>query len=391
MSKALKSTFTFKVVQGEKFNWEVEVFYFNYKQKELEPLSSSSQSTPRHLKVPFGFVSSVECVDSSLISVKNAYGDKALLIFERMSPLLDSEDSRMKRTLIKLKDQGCEKIVKTLNALLEQFHKEENIGGSGEEDFQESIQISCGSSLSSLKTKSPTISSQVTVSTSVSLKRTSSSQISSSASAKISGQRSCSSIMSRTQSVSLLTKNFEDDTDISAAKKMKFENSEDEEDSSEDDTSKVGRGDDLNEVGENEVDGDMHEDMMKTVEGIIKKVTFWGVECEDIEIPECIKIDTQKVSDLKQSLRKTPDRTQCFLGLIRTENDEGSRLGKYECWVNCELFISQMELQLEDEGHHDKVLSVVHTVSPEMNIDSKTLGSFLQPAQRIFQPSFMKS
>ena len=72
------------------------------------------------------------------------------------------------------------------------------------------------------------------------------------------------------------------------------------------------------------------------------------------------------------------------MGLIRTENDEGSRLGKYECWVNCELFISQMELQLEDEGHHDKVLSVIHTVSPEMNIDSKTLGSFLQPIQRIF-------
>ena len=103
--------------------------------------------------------------------------------------------------------------------------------------------------------------------------------------------------MSRTQSVSLLTKNFEDDTDISAAKKMKFENSEDEEDSSEDDTSKVGGWDDLNEVGENE-------DMMKTVEGIIKKVTFWGVECEDIEIPECIKIDAQKVSELKQSLRE---------------------------------------------------------------------------------------
>ena len=76
------------------------------------------------------------------------------------------------------------------------------------------------------------------------------------------------------------------------------------------------------------------------------------------------------------------------MGLIRTENDEGSRLGKYECWVNCELFISQMELQLEDEGHHDKVLAVVHTVSPEMNIDSKTLGSFLQANSKDFSAKF---
>ena len=29
--------------------------------------------------------------------------------------------------------------------------------------------------------------------------------------------------------------------------------------------------------------------------------------------------------------------------------------GSIECWVNCELFISQMELQLEDKGHHDGI------------------------------------
>ena len=71
MAKPLKSTFTFKVVPGEKFGWEIEVFFFNFRSKGLEPISSSSQSTPRHLKVPFGFIESVELVDENYLNVRN--------------------------------------------------------------------------------------------------------------------------------------------------------------------------------------------------------------------------------------------------------------------------------------------------------------------------------
>ena len=161
MSKALKATFTFKVVQGEQFTWEIEVFFFNFKTKQLEPLSSSSQSTPRHLKISFGFLKTVECVDTNLLSVINSRGDTALLCFDRLSPLLDDTDNRMKSTLIHLKEKGCEKIVNTLNSLLKQFHKDEKseIGKDNDEDENSKNIESCGrSSLAKCATVSSSLS-----------------------------------------------------------------------------------------------------------------------------------------------------------------------------------------------------------------------------------------
>ena len=361
-SKALKATFTFKVVQGEQFTWEIEVFFFNFKTKQLEPLSSSSQSTPRHLKIPFGFLKTVECVDTNLLSVINSHGDTALLCFDRLSPLLDDTDNRMKSTLIHLKEKGCEKIVNTLNSLLEQFHKEENsseIGKDNDEDENSKNTESCvSSSLAKCATVSSSLSGLVCSETH-SLRRN-------------------NSRMSRENSVSLLNKDFEASTSVSKSKKM------------------IPAEEDFDEKGSNTGDDDYDDvvdrenvDISKSIEEIIRDAKFLAVKCEEIEIPKCISIDKVKVNQLKESLVKSPDKTQTFVGLVLSVNSEGNRVGNYECWVNCELLLAQMEIQLECEGAHGRVLSVLHTVYEEnMAIDTKTVGCFLLANSKDFSAKF---
>ena len=128
------------------------------------------------------------------------------------------------------------------------------------------------------------------------------------------------------------------------------------------------------------------EDLLETIQNVISKAKFWAVKCEDIEIPDSIKIDKFKVEGLKESLQKTPDKTKCFVGLVRMEDEEGNREGKYECWVNCELFVAISEMNLECNGA-ERVMAVLHTAS---GIDRQILGEFLLANSKDFALKFQE-
>ena len=124
-SKPLKSTFTFKLVRGDEFKWEIECFFFNHKEKHLEPISSSSQTVARELKVPFGYIESVKCIDSNLLCISNKTSDRLVLQLDRLSPFLDDEEGKLKRALLHFKPIGCVEVVKMLNRLIKEFHSDD--------------------------------------------------------------------------------------------------------------------------------------------------------------------------------------------------------------------------------------------------------------------------
>jgi hypothetical protein len=368
MAKAMKSTYTFKLVPGENYRWEIEVFYFNFKSKDLEPLSSSPQTTPRDRKVSFGFLESVKFVDSKLWSVVNSRGNTALLQYDRLSPMLDNEDSKLKRTLIHFKDEGCSKVASTLNKLLVQFH-------ANDQRVVVENDNSVGSCSSLYKGSNPTGSSQSAECSSTSKTMS----------------RGNSSRMSRTQSVSLLTEKFEKNKGLQRLTQSRPENRKEKLDEGDEEIKGAkDDGDETDEADEEDVERGKVE-IMQSVEEIIRKAKFLAVKCDEIEIPKDIIINKQKVSHYKESLQKTPDKTQTLVGLVRTVKsvgEEGVIIGKYECWVNCELLLAQMELQIENEGVTERVLTVVHTVYEDDDIDSKVLGSFLSANSKDFSIKF---
>ena len=122
--KPLKCTYTFKLVHGEVYKWEVEVFFWNHGEKVLEPLSSSSQTVARGSKIPFGFIDTVTHLDSDLIGISNRRGDRASLHIEKLSPLLETDDTKLKMALLHFKPMGCSKVVGMLNQVIGEFHSE---------------------------------------------------------------------------------------------------------------------------------------------------------------------------------------------------------------------------------------------------------------------------
>ena len=57
---ANKSYYTFIVVEGEEFDYELSAFYLNQKTNALSEVSASPQNTPKHLKIKFGFIERCE-------------------------------------------------------------------------------------------------------------------------------------------------------------------------------------------------------------------------------------------------------------------------------------------------------------------------------------------
>jgi hypothetical protein len=340
MASVLKSSYTMKVVPGDEYEWEMEAFFHNFKTKELEPLSSSPHSTPRHLKQSFGFIEFMEQVDSEILKIVNIKGEEIHLKFDKLSPLLDDKDCKMKKTLIQLKPSGCTSVVKSLNKLLVAFHDPENkviIPSSVSEEELKSSKT-CDNALNKVPTDisdySQASGSEHVQTLSVSINRS-----------KDSYKNSVSLLEKSSQSSSATTS-------PPAAKKSK--------------------------LGEENQCSEGDENMLREIALIIKDAEFLGVKFQNIEIPKMVKIDPVRVTKLKESIRRAPDKTQCFVGLVKVVNAEGDQVGRHQCWVNGELYVAMMELGMEsDDEDQGRVLSVIHTVVEGDGIDSSVIGSFL--------------
>ena len=353
MAKVLKSSYTLKVVPGDEYEYEMEAFFYNYKTKELEQISSSPQTMPRDLKVPFGFVENVEEVDSKIMKLVNKGGKTILLEFDKLSPLLDDQDSTMKKTLIDLKPSGCSSIVETLKKLILAFHSGENLIIIPQSLINEETSCSGKNKLRKVITVPKEIIDETSnVQTlSVSIARSKSSY-------------------SDSDSLSLLNSDQQTESCPPAGKKRKVSDLKDVSDS--EDVESFG-----DEVDDNNVDGE-DSDIMGHIQSIIKNAEYVAVKFNNIEIPSLVKIDSLRVGQLKESVKRAPDKTQCIVGLIRTVDENGVQEGRYQCWVNAELYMAMMEIEMESEDHAlGHILAVVHIVTDGGGVESSVVGSFL--------------
>ena len=157
-------------------------------------------------------------------------------------------------------------------------------------------------------------------------------------------------------------------TDPPAAKKRKSEESQ----NLEEDDSEIGK-----DFAEDEND-DEKCTIFGGIENIIENAVYLAVKFTKIEMPKMVKIDPARVSELKESIKRAPDKTQCIVGLIKRVDEEGDQVGSYQCWVNGELYVALMEIEMEsDSEEQGYVLAVIHTVNEKDGIDSAVVGSFL--------------
>ena len=429
MTKVLKSSYTMKVVAGDDYEWEIEVFFFNNKSKLIEPVSPAPHSTPKHLKKSFGFIQSVVEVDSDILKIVNSSGEEINLAFDKMSPLIDDTDSTMKKTLLKVKSSGCATTVNTLNKLIAAFHEPENII-----IIPSSLSISekprermCSNALKKVPTDSGVAfssSASGNVEThSVRLTRSRDRYRSSderrrkgrqnSSEEKREGRRYSSRKSSQHSTVekrkgslhSLGEKRKGRQPSLrekrkgsqhSSVKKRKgsqnilIEKRKGSQHSSE----KKGKGSSEKRKGnhsseerpskKSNLDSE-EEDIFTNIEQIIKDSVYINVKFQNIEIPKLVKIDASKVAQLKESVKRFPDRTQTFVGLIRVVDEEGNQVGPYQCWVNAELYVALFELEMEADGEdHGCVLSIVHEVAEDGEVQSEVVGSFLMNNSKEF-------
>ena len=373
--KPLKCTYTFKLVHGEVYKWEVEVFFWNHGEKVLEPLSSSSQTVARGSKIPFGFIDTVTHLDSDLIGISNRRGDRASLHIEKLSPLLETDDTKLKMALLHFKPMGCSKVVGMLNQVIGEFHSESMLVSPETNEQDRLINIS--------------ISDELVVANSSKRKDIVETSIESGyMSNKRVLTRKSSSTVIETQSISLFNDNIEQNS-----KNLEVFNSSFKLDSQSmviHSTPK--KIDDQRSLVKNNMTNSVSKDaedltIIEKIKMIIEDAYFKAIKFDQIIVPKSITVDQSKVRRYREYLLNTPDKTKSTLvGLIKLNDSTAG--GKFECWVNVELFTALSHLSIEQELDIDYVLAVVHVIAEDDDIDSSTLGQFLMANSKDFDSKF---
>ena len=101
-----------------------------------------------------------------------------------------------------------------------------------------------------------------------------------------------------------------------------------------------------NETGEDE-HGDYEPDILAYAEKIIGAARYKAINSDDLQVPACLKINQEKVEDLKQLLMSTPDKTQTWCGGVVVYDNFDKPLGPVWIFVNQEIFVAMKELECE--------------------------------------------
>ena len=346
-----KANYTFKTTPGKDQKFEMECFYVNQNTKILESISASSQSTPRHLKKHFGFIDSVTVIDSDTLEIENKEGERIQLSAARLTPLIDRDDSPMKKTLLCVKNRGCQAIVGALSEVIVKF---KSILREATECEHKSIETA--------RTESDDSSQTLT---------------------------SCS-LLDKNSQKSTLSQGTAKTNDEEGESSVELSKSEDK--ISKTFSVKISKEDQLYkskaDLNENGVDTSPEEGMddeeesisiLDTIEEIVKKARYLPISFDSITIPKQLQINRELVNTLKGLLQHTPDKTQCFVGLVSEVDENGKRVGDYKIWVNVELFLAKLELEIESapEDVTKQIFAVVHTVTADSDVDPDVVGVFL--------------
>ena len=350
----IKSVYTFLAVEGSKFRHELEPFYLNQKTKILQPLSADSQSKPSHLKTDFGPIHGIEVLSDTVIEIKNCENVALQLYADRLNPLLEGKDSKLKKTLIALQSKGPVALVNSLKALLVRFHSQEN--------ELSSKQLSCpvtpvkGELENSMEGQEHSNDNQTS-------------------SCSTSGLRP-----SRNLSITVSQGHLYEESDEHSGERSNVEARSDIE------NNKKRKQPDSEEV-------QVEENLQLEIEKIIREAKFCMVNFDDAEISKDIKVDADLVQELKFLLQHTPDKTQVFVGVV-CKVDESGEHGKYQISVNAEIFVALFELQIEgvqvcaEEG---SFYAVVHIIGPENMIDIRSLVRYLNVNAKDFSERVKES
>ena len=372
--KPLKCTYTFKLVHGEVYKWEVEVFFWNHGEKVLEPLSSSSQTVARGSKIPFGFIDTVTHLDSDLIGISNRRGDRASLHIEKLSPLLETDDTKLKMALLHFKPMGCSKVVGMLNQVIGEFHSESMLVSPETNEQDRLINIS--------------ISDELVVANSSKRKDIVETSIESGYMSNKRVLTRRSSTVIETQSISL----FNDAIEPNSKDLEVFNSSFKLDSQSMVIHSTPKKIDDQRSLVKNNMTNSVSKDaedltIIEKIKMIIEDAYFKAIKFDQIIVPKSITVDQSKVRRYREYLLNTPDKTKSTLvGLIKLNDSTAG--GKFECWVNVELFTALSHLSIEQELDTDYVLAVVHVIADDDDIDSSTLGQFLMANSKDFDSKF---
>ena len=127
--------------------------------------------------------------------------------------------------------------------------------------------------------------------------------------------------------------------------------------------------DDENMDEVNDVEPKDDEDLMLRINQIISDARFVGVTADMCEIPSTLLVNRDIVAGLKDSLMAHPDKCQCLVGVVEILDNkvDQKRIGRYQVFVNPELFVALQELSFEgiDFYGEDRLPAVVHSVTED--------------------------
>ena len=368
---ASKSVYTFIVKEGLKYKNELEPFYFNQGLKVIEPMSASPNSKPKHLKVSFGPIQSVELIADNMIEIKNKDCESLILDFEKFNPVIENTPSKTKEMLIKIKEKGsCEGLFKCLKTLLEKLHSVDNLICSStecdtlnytstpkkqlqeddeDEGFATQSERDLGHNETIMDCSDANENSNEEVSEQVSV---------------INNDNSDVPMLSKQLSLTI------DEEDV-------YQISDDESVKS---NSKKRTYDEEIDVSLTSGDNENDNTLMSEIEDIVAEAEFTVVSFDDSKIPSTVKIDAELVCKLKELLLHTLDKTQCIVGFVAKLDENGCRCGKLDVCVNAELYVAYFELQLEGRSVSIRpgyVVGVVHLIPADSSLNTKLVGKYL--------------
>ena len=262
-------------------------------------------------------------IDEKVIKIENDTGIEVFLEVEKLAPLIDKEDSRLKKELIILQNKDPNVLAKSLNDLITKIHGE---------NFRRNMSVNLLKRQSTLPSTEQSAEEPGESSSSCAGERLR---------VKLSGGGPRYSLRSSQR-----------------AKRQKTEN-EEEKSSCEDIAEGV--------------------DIVEYCEKVISEAQYKSIDSDKIQVPSCLRIDYAKVAELKHLLVSTPDKTQTFCGLVCVrdeENEEDEEERSYWVFVNVEMFIAMKELAYEGRGNR-RIFAVIHFVNQDDPVSVETFGIFL--------------
>ena len=335
----------------------LEAFYFNHKTHDLEPMSSSSKSTPRALKKPFGAITEIVALDEEVFEIRNSEDERICLRYSKVSPLLEREDTMIKKTLVAVYARGLGALISTLNSLIKKFQD----GNDNELTSLPNTPIK----------KDPNTSENLEASL-------------------IESEESCLGLTrgSKRQSVSVVSDDeSEDDKHVETPKKRSRNL---QGDGSEISNCKEGADTQENVAGTNDKEEDS---IMSRIEEVIEKSRYKSINPDWCAVPDGIIVDRESVSRLKEALLSHPDKTQCLLGVVCVGDGEGNIQGGFKVYVNPELFLALRELKFEGTSFFKGNFfpAIVHELDYDDIVDEVTLGMFLNKNSKEFSEKIRDS